>query len=93
MYDTETGFYYLKSRYYDPAVCRFISSDVFLSTGQGVLGNNSYAYCNNNAIHCADSNGHAAHFNNVMYVMADVIAVIRLSKPIQPVKKLISRKF
>ena len=58
----------MKSRYYDPAVCRFISSDVFLSTGQGVLGNNSYAYCNNNAINCADSSGHAAHFNNVMYV-------------------------
>lgn len=68
MYDTETGFYYLKSRYYDPAVCRFISSDVFFSTGQGVLGNNSYAYCNNNAINCADSSGHAAYFNNVMYV-------------------------
>ena len=26
-YDTETGLYYLMSRYYDPAVCRFINAD------------------------------------------------------------------
>ena len=26
-YDTETGLYYLQSRYYDPAICRFINAD------------------------------------------------------------------
>ena len=26
-YDTDTGFYYLQSRYYDPAIKRFISAD------------------------------------------------------------------
>ncbi|MEE0062945.1 MAG: RHS repeat-associated core domain-containing protein, partial [Oscillospiraceae bacterium] len=26
-YDAETGFYYLQSRYYDPAICRFINAD------------------------------------------------------------------
>ena len=26
-YDTDTGFYYLQSRYYDPVVKRFISAD------------------------------------------------------------------
>ena len=25
-YDAETGFYYLQSRYYDPANCRFINN-------------------------------------------------------------------
>ena len=39
-YDTETGLYYLTTRYYDPEVCRFISADVYMSTGQGVLGDN-----------------------------------------------------
>ena len=39
-YDTETGLYYLTTRYYDPEVCRFISADVYMSTGQGVLGGN-----------------------------------------------------
>ena len=28
-YDSETGFYYLQSRYYDPATRRFINADVF----------------------------------------------------------------
>ena len=28
IYDTETGFYYLQSRYYDPANHRFINADV-----------------------------------------------------------------
>ena len=42
-YDTETGLYYLTTRYYDPEVCRFISADVYMSTGQGVLGGNKRA--------------------------------------------------
>ena len=57
MYDEETGFYYLQSRYYDPEVGRFISSDVLLSTGQGVLGHNAYAYCLNNPVNMSDSCG------------------------------------
>jgi RHS repeat-associated protein len=48
VYDPGTGWYYLQSRYYDPATGRFISADVYLSTGQGVLGHNSFAYCLNN---------------------------------------------
>ena len=50
VYDEETGFYYLQSRYYNPEVGRFISADVLLSTGQGVLGHNAYAYCGNNPV-------------------------------------------
>ena len=49
-YDTETGLYYLMTRYYDPEVCRFISADVYMSTGQGVLGGNMWAYCGNNPV-------------------------------------------
>ena len=33
MYDQESGFYYLTSRYYDPAVGRFLNADGFVSTG------------------------------------------------------------
>jgi len=57
VYDEETGFYYLQSRYYDPTTCRFISADVLLSTGQGVIGHNSFAYCNNNPVEKEDSQG------------------------------------
>ena len=56
-YDTETGLYYLTTRYYDPEVCRFISADVYMSTGQGVLGGNMWAYCLNNPLIYEDSQG------------------------------------
>ena len=59
VYDTETGWYYLQSRYYNPETCRFISSDVLLSTGQGVIGHNAYAYCGNNPIANSDPLGTA----------------------------------
>ena len=56
-YDTETGLYYLMTRYYDPEVCRFISADVYMTTGQGVLGGNMWAYCLNNPILYSDTFG------------------------------------
>ena len=62
-YDNETGFYYLQSRYYDPANRRFISADVYASTGQGFLGTNMFAYCNNKPIINSDSSGHALRSN------------------------------
>ncbi len=56
-YDSETGFYYLITRYYDPVVGRFLNADALVSTGQGVLGNNMFAYCLNNPINGADAFG------------------------------------
>ena len=61
VYDYETGFYYLQSRYYDPTTGRFISADVFLSTGQGVLGHNAYAYCLDNPVNMHDPSGFASN--------------------------------
>ena len=56
-YDTETGFYYLQSRYYDPAVRRFLNADAYASTGQGFVGTNMFAYCCNNPVKYLDSSG------------------------------------
>ncbi|MCI8620216.1 MAG: RHS repeat-associated core domain-containing protein, partial [Oscillospiraceae bacterium] len=56
-YDIDTGFYYLQSRYYDPATCRFINMDSYVSTGQGFLGYNAFAYCGNNPIIRKDPTG------------------------------------
>ena len=56
-YDDETGFYYLQSRYYDPEVGRFINSDGYASTGQGILGYNQFAYCLNNPVRFLDDSG------------------------------------
>ncbi len=64
-YDRETGFYYLQSRYYDPAICRFINADSFASTGSGFIGNNMFAYCDNDPINFADFGG-----SNKWWIMA-----------------------
>lgn len=57
VYDFETGLYYLQSRYYNPEWGRFINADGLVSTGQGFVGNNMFAYCNNNAINSSDPDG------------------------------------
>ena len=57
MYDAETGLYYLQSRYYDPEIGRFINADIHVSTGQGILGNNMFAYCGNNPVVRIDTTG------------------------------------
>ena len=57
VYDTETGYYYLQSRYYDPEIGRFINADILVTTGQGLLGNNMFAYCGNNPVMRKDSSG------------------------------------
>ena len=57
VYDTESGLYYLQSRYYDPKIGRFINADAYASTGQGILGNNMFAYCGNNPVNRVDTTG------------------------------------
>ena len=56
-HDSETGFYYLQSRYYDPKNHRFINADVYASTGQGFVGTNMFAYCGNNPMCYSDPDG------------------------------------
>ncbi len=58
-YDRETGFYYLNSRYYDPKIGRFINADSYVSTGQGIVGYNMFAYCGNNPVNASDPEGHS----------------------------------
>ena len=55
-YDTETGFYYLNSRYYDPATRRFISADNVID-GRNFNGLNMYSYCYNNPLKYIDASG------------------------------------
>ena len=61
-YDADTGFYYLQSRYYDPAICRFINADTYASTGQGFLGHNMFSYCQSNPVVFTDSSGNLIYY-------------------------------
>lgn len=57
-YDSETGFYYLQSRYYDPATRRFINADVYSSTDSSdAVSCNMFAYCGNNPTSRSDETG------------------------------------
>ena len=57
-YDNETGFYYLQSRYYDPANRRFINADCYTCTNNSnEIACNMFTYCYNNPIIYHDSCG------------------------------------
>ena len=49
--DTETGLYFLKTRYYDPEVGRFMTiDDISYLDPDTINGLNLYAYCGNNPV-------------------------------------------
>lgn len=57
-YDTETGLYYLQTRYYDPEIGRFISQDsIEYADPETINGLNLYAYCGNNPVMNIDPTG------------------------------------
>ena len=60
VYDTETGLYYLQSRYYNPQWGRFISADsldVLTATPMSLTDKNLFAYCDNNPVMREDERG------------------------------------
>ena len=61
-YDGDTRLYYLQSRYYDPAVGRFINADspnfaLANPYSNGITDKNYFAYCDNNPINRNDDGG------------------------------------
>ena len=60
---SETGYYYLQSRYYDPSICRFINADIpeyILAEKNNFSGICSFAYCMNNPTNNSDPYGYSA---------------------------------
>ena len=57
-YDTETGFYFLKTRYYDPEIGRFMTiDDLSYLDPDSINGLNLYAYCGDNPMMRVDAIG------------------------------------
>ena len=65
-YDSETGMYYLKSRYYDPGIRRFLCADT--QVNDSILGTNLYAYCENEPIGMLDLDGYSAIATGILMI-------------------------
>lgn len=61
-YDEESGFYYLKTRYYDPEAKRFLNRDCLENES------NLYQYCYNNPVNYSDESGMSAYSCSDRYV-------------------------
>ena len=86
-YDTETGLYYLNSRYYNPEFGRFISADAQLNSG--ILGYNQFAYCENNPICFKDPTGRslviAAAASALGEILFDLCASVLAAKMVNDI--------
>ena len=61
-YDSQTGLYYLQSRYYDPSIGSFLNPDPnmdfsLFDFAAGIIGSNVYTYCANNPVAYCDHTG------------------------------------
>ena len=63
-YDTETGLYYLQSRYYNPEMGRFLNADGILGVNKDILGYNLFTYCANNPVNRVDFSGYCHGYAN-----------------------------
>ncbi len=73
-FDTETGLYYLQTRYYNPSWGRFINAD-----GQFngcLLGFNQFVYCNNNPVNLVDDQGDSPFSFILKLLILEVVAAI-----------------
>ena len=63
VYDTETGLYYLQSRYYNPTWGRFINADDpgYMGVDGTPSSYNLFSYCGNNPVTRADDDGEFWH--------------------------------
>ncbi|QUI22057.1 RHS repeat-associated core domain-containing protein [Vallitalea pronyensis] len=59
-FDQETGTYYLRARYYNPGVGRFITENSYWGSMDDPLSLNLYTYCKNNPVAYIDPSGHFA---------------------------------
>jgi RHS repeat-associated protein len=57
-FDDENSQYFLRARYYDPAIGRFISRDTFAGDIQQPQSLNRYTYVQNNPVNYIDPSGH-----------------------------------
>jgi len=82
-FDSESGYYYLQSRYYDSSMGRFINADEIdnaIEESDDDLSNNLFAYCTNDPVNNIDEDGNwklsnKAKFGIGMLALAGALAL------------------
>jgi RHS repeat-associated protein len=76
-FDSETGLFYVGSRYYDPVTSRYLNADDtdILTAQDELLGKNLFAYCTNNPVNNSDDTGYWK-LPNWAKVAIGVVAVV-----------------
>jgi RHS repeat-associated protein len=82
-FDSETGMYYLKSRYYSPELGRFLTKDTFPGLNAAPQSLNLYAYCMGNPIIGIDPTGtHTTYYNDKKLTHTHMAPGIWYSEPV-----------
>ena len=77
-FDKETGTIYLRARYYDPGLGRFITEDSYWGESNDPLSLNLYTYCSSNPINFWDPTGHW-QAGDANYSMSVQVLLLQLS--------------
>ena len=75
-YDVDLNLYVTGTRYYDPAIGRFINADdssAITATPEALTDKNLYAYCDNNPVMRAD---HGGAFWDTLFDVASLVASV-----------------
>jgi RHS repeat-associated protein len=70
-YDSTTGLQFLKARWYDPSVGRFINQDMYEGDLNNPLSLNLYTYVQNNPLSMKDPTGHVGEFLEMAEIEAE----------------------
>ena len=79
VYDTETGFYYLQSRYYDPEIGRWINADIpetLTADFENFAQYNLFSYGFNNPVNMSDETGTWPSWAKKVVAAVAVVAVV-----------------
>jgi len=84
-----TGQYYLRARYYNPVIGRFLQEDTYYGDGL-----NLYAYCRNNPVRYYDPSGHDACPKALLVqIEGQGIPVVEIAQKIQDIQALVDKGF
>ena len=72
IYDEETGLYYLRNRYYSPAIGRFLIADLDLGDQKDLLHHNGFTYCRNAPILFVDTDGFGCFLAGIAIIGAAI---------------------